>query len=97
MDKRRSELNIEGVRHTLAHVLAEAVLKKFPKAKLGIGPVIESGFYYDFLLLRPLSPDDLKEIEGEMRGIIKRGFKIVGKKVTPAEAKKLFKNPTFQI
>src|SRR3989338_4992804 len=97
MDKRRSELNIEGVRHTLAHVLAEAVLKKFPKAKLGIGPVIESGFYYDFLLLRPLSPDDLKEIEGEMRGIIKRGFKIVGKKVTPAEAKKLFKDQPFKL
>ncbi len=97
MDKKYSESNVESMRHTLAHVLAEAVLKKFPKAKLGIGPVIESGFYYDFQLPRPLSPADLTEIESEMRAIIKRGFKIVGKKVTPAEAKKLFDKQPFKL
>ena len=55
------------MRHSAAHVLAEAVLDLFPGTKLGIGPVIEDGFYYDFLLPRPLTPDDLPKIEERMR------------------------------
>src|SRR5919109_1230229 len=55
------------MRHSAAHVLAEAVLDLFPGTKLGIGPVIEEGFYYDFLLPRPLTPDDLPKIEERMR------------------------------
>jgi threonyl-tRNA synthetase len=55
------------MRHSAAHVLAEAVLDLFPGTKLGIGPVIEDGFYYDFLLPRPLTPDDLPTIEERMR------------------------------
>lgn len=55
------------MRHSAAHVLAEAVLDLFPGTKLGIGPVIADGFYYDFLLPRPLTPDDLPKIEARMR------------------------------
>ncbi|HET7031352.1 MAG TPA: threonine--tRNA ligase [Candidatus Limnocylindrales bacterium] len=55
------------MRHSAAHVLAEAVLDLFPGTKLGIGPVIADGFYYDFLLPRPLTPDDLPKIEERMR------------------------------
>ena len=55
------------MRHSAAHVLAEAVLDLFPGTQLGIGPVIEDGFYYDFLLPRPLTPDDLPKIEERMR------------------------------
>ena len=55
------------MRHSAAHMMAEAVLALFPEAKLGIGPPIEDGFYYDFLLPRPLTPDDLPEIEERMR------------------------------
>src|SRR5512145_1707113 len=55
------------MRHSAAHVLAEAVLDLFPGTKLGIGPVIDDGFYYDFLLPRPLTPDDLPRIEERMR------------------------------
>ena len=55
------------MRHSAAHVLAEAVLDLFPGTKLGIGPVIKDGFYYDFLLPRPLTPDDLPAIEARMR------------------------------
>ena len=55
------------MRHSAAHVLAEAVLDLFPGTKLGIGPVIDDGFYYDFLLPRPLTPDDLPAIEARMR------------------------------
>ena len=55
------------MRHSAAHVLAEAVLDLFPGTKLGIGPVIADGFYYDFLLPRPLTPEDLPAIEARMR------------------------------
>lgn len=58
------------MRHSAAHVLAEAVLDLFPGTKLGIGPVIADGFYYDFLLPRPLTPDDLPAIEERMRSSI---------------------------
>src|SRR4026208_1765886 len=58
------------LRHGAAHVLAEAGLDLFPGTKLGIGPVIEDGFYYDFLLPRPLTPDDLPAIEERMRASI---------------------------
>ena len=89
--------NIENIRHSLAHLLAAAVLKKFPKAKLGIGPTIENGFYYDFLLPRALTPDDLKEFEKTMRELIKQKLPFSGKKLTLAEAKKIFKNQPFKL
>ena len=53
MPEEKSNTSIEHVRHSLAHLLAAAVLKEFPNAKLGIGPTIDNGFYYDFLLPRP--------------------------------------------
>jgi threonyl-tRNA synthetase len=58
--------NLSRMRHSAAHVMAEAVLRLFPSAKLGIGPAITDGFYYDFLLERALTPDDLAAIEAEM-------------------------------
>lgn len=61
---------IETIRHSLSHVLAAAVVEMFPGAKLGIGPSIENGFYYDFDLPRTLIPEDLKIIEEKMRKII---------------------------
>jgi threonyl-tRNA synthetase len=88
---------IDEIRHSLAHLLAAAVLKKFPKAKLGIGPVIENGFYYDFKLPRPLTPEDLKELEGIMREWVNAKLPFTGKKLTPASAKKLFKDQPFKL
>ena len=88
---------IEGIRHSLAHILAAAVLKKFPKAKLGVGPVIENGFYYDFKLPRPLTPEDLKELEATMREWTNAKLPFTGKKLTPASAKKLFKDQPFKL
>ncbi len=61
---------LQRMRHSAAHVMAEAVLELFPDAKLGIGPAIEDGFYYDFDLPRALTPEDLPEIEERMRRII---------------------------
>jgi threonyl-tRNA synthetase len=63
--KEQAELDI--LRHSAAHVMAEAVKEIFPDAKLGIGPAIENGFYYDFDLPRPLTPDDLAKITEKMR------------------------------
>lgn len=74
MHKELSEENLKdhlyAMRHSAAHVLAQAVLEMFPDAKLGIGPVIENGFYYDFLLDRALTPEDLPVLEDKMRKIV---------------------------
>jgi threonyl-tRNA synthetase len=61
------------IRHSTAHVLAQAVQQAFPEAKLGIGPPIRNGFYYDFDVERPFTPEDLKALESRMQAIIKQG------------------------
>jgi threonyl-tRNA synthetase len=75
------------MRHSAAHVLAEAVLDLFPGTKLGIGPVIADGFYYDFLLPRPLTPDDLPAIEARMRESIAADHAFEFSELPPAEAR----------
>ena len=61
------------LRHSTAHVLAQAVQDVFPEAKLGIGPPIENGFYYDFDVAKPFQPDDLAKLEKRMQEIVKAG------------------------
>ncbi len=68
---------LEKMRHSASHVLAQAVLKLYPDAKLGIGPAIENGFYYDFEFSEPLAEEDLPKIEKEMKNIIKQDLPIV--------------------
>lgn len=65
---------LERMRHSASHVLAQAVLKLYPDTKLGIGPAIENGFYYDFEFSEPITNDELPKIEKEMRKIIKQGL-----------------------
>jgi threonyl-tRNA synthetase len=77
------------MRHSAAHVLAEAVLDLFPGTKLGIGPVIDDGFYYDFQLPRPLTPDDLPKIEARMRESIAADHPFELSEKSPAEARAL--------
>src|SRR4029450_9335910 len=62
---------LDPMRHSAAHIMAEAVLDLFPGTKLGIGPAIHDGFYYDFQLERPLKPDDLATIEARMAESVK--------------------------
>ncbi|MGI6705239.1 MAG: threonine--tRNA ligase [Clostridia bacterium] len=71
-----SEEGKRAYRHTTSHVMAQAVKRLFPDAKLGIGPAIEDGFYYDFDFEQTLSPEDLEEIEKEMKKIIKEDLAI---------------------
>ena len=88
---------VETVRHSLSHVMAEAVVKLHPGTKVGIGPAIEDGFYYDFQFPQPLQPDDLPAIEKEMRRIIAGGASFVRKEVSKDEAKRLFADEPFKL
>jgi threonyl-tRNA synthetase len=75
------------MRHSAAHVMAQAVQELFPEAKLGIGPPVEAGFYYDFDVVHPFGPDDLKAIEARMRAIVKQGQRFSRRVVSEAEAR----------
>ena len=75
--------------HTTSHVLAQAVKRLFPNAKFAIGPAIDSGFYYDFDVEKPFSPDDLEKITAEMKKIVKEGFEVERFYLQPAEAVKM--------
>ncbi len=85
------------LRHSAAHVMAQAVLEIFPEGKIAIGPPIEDGFYYDFDLPRPLSPDDLEEIEKRMRRIIAGRHPFVYRVVDPDEARVLFRDQPYKL
>ena len=78
------------IRHSGAHVLAQAVLDMFPEAKLAFGPPIDNGFYYDFELPRPLIPEDLKLIQKKMKKIAAQRQKFVGRTVPIAEARNFY-------
>ena len=85
------------MRHSAAHIMAEAVQYLFPEAKFGIGPTIENGFYYDFDLPRPLTPEDLPVIENKMREIISQDVPFVTDEVSKDEARKLFAAQPYKL
>ncbi|GKV66869.1 MULTISPECIES: threonine--tRNA ligase [unclassified Sporosarcina] len=86
-----SDEALEILRHSTAHLLAQAVKRKFPDAKLGIGPVIQNGFYYDIDSPTPITAEDLPELEKEMKRIIGENLPIIRHDVSREEAKKRFK------
>ncbi|MEA2620697.1 MAG: threonyl-tRNA synthetase [Chloroflexota bacterium] len=81
---------LDAMRHSAAHVMAEAVLDLFPGTKLGIGPAIADGFYYDFALPRPLTPDDLSAIEERMAASIAADHPFVRRELPPTEGRAFF-------
>jgi threonyl-tRNA synthetase len=85
------------IRHSTAHVMAEAVMDVFPTAKFAIGPAIEDGFYYDFDLPRTLTPEDLEGIEKRMREIIRKDVPFVRRELSADEARKVFAGQDFKI
>ena len=89
--------DLEIIRHSAAHVMAEAVLQMFPEAKIAIGPAIEDGFYYDFDLPRPLTLDDLAEIEERMRAIIRGHHPFICEEVTREEALERFRDQPYKL
>lgn len=95
--QRYEESELYRIRHSTAHVMAEAVLEKFPQAKFAIGPAIEDGFYYDFDLPRALTPEDLEDIEKRMRAIIRAGHAFQYKEVSAGEARQVFKDQPYKL
>ena len=84
------------IRHSTAHIMAQAMLEKFPGAQIAIGPAIEDGFYYDFDLPRSLTPDDLADLEKRMRQIIRGNFPFIRREVSAAEARQVFENQVYK-
>jgi threonyl-tRNA synthetase len=89
--------NLEELRHSTSHVMAEAVLGMFPNAKLAIGPSIEDGFYYDFDLPRSLTPEDLEQIESRMKGIVKGDHPFVRQDISREEALEQFSDQPYKL
>jgi threonyl-tRNA synthetase len=83
--------DLDKLRHSCAHVLAQAVKRKFPKAKLGVGPPIEDGFFYDIHFPEPISEEDLKDIEKEMEKVIQANYPFEKREITADDARKLFR------
>ena len=88
---------LDMMRHSAAHVMAEAVLSIFPDAKFGIGPATQDGFYYDFDLPRSLTPDDLPIIEAKMREIIADDLPFTKEEVAKEEARKIFAAQPYKL
>lgn len=87
-----STVDLDDMRHSLAHVLAHAVKDLFEDVKFGVGPVIKDGFYYDFDMPKAISEDDLKIIEKQMRKIISKQFEFTSEKLSIDKAKEREKN-----
>jgi threonyl-tRNA synthetase len=85
------------LRHSTAHVLAQAVQQLFPEARLGIGPPVENGFYYDFDVPTPFGPDDLKAIEQRMRQLVKQGQRFGRRVVTDEQAKAELRDEPYKL
>jgi threonyl-tRNA synthetase len=94
---RYEESDLYRIRHSSAHVMAQAIVEMFPEAKYTIGPPVEDGFYYDFELPRSLTPDDLQVIEKRMRTIIAQNHDFQRQVVSADEARKIFKDQPYKL
>ena len=83
-------------RHSMSHVLAQAVLRLFPDAQLAIGPAIDDGFYYDFDVAEPFTPEDLQKIEREMKRVVKQNHRFERIDVTRQEAEEIVANAPYK-
>ncbi|MEJ2558113.1 MAG: threonine--tRNA ligase [Anaerolineae bacterium] len=97
MGHKYEESDLYKIRHSAAHVMAEAVLEMFPEGKIAIGPPIEDGFYYDFDLPRPLTPEDLEAIERRMREIIAADYKFERSEISAEQARKLYADQPYKL
>jgi threonyl-tRNA synthetase len=97
MEERYEDSKLYRIRHSAAHIMAEAVLEIFPDGKVTIGPPIEDGFYYDFDLSRSLTPEDMEKIEKRMRQIIAAHHPFVRKEVSADEARVIFKDQPYKL
>lgn len=96
MDKNKNS-HLDILRHSCSHILASAVIKLYPQTKLGIGPSIENGFYYDFEFAEPIEEKDLEKISDLMKKIIGEKLAFDQKEVPVDEAKKIFKDQPYKL
>ena len=96
-EHKHEEDHLHRLRHSVSHVMAQAVLEKFPEGEVAIGPSIENGFYYDFDLPRPLAPEDLEEIEARMREIVAEGHDFVYQEGSEEEARRIFADQPYKL
>ena len=96
-EERYEDSQLYRIRHSAAHVMAEAVLEFYPETKYTIGPPVENGFYYDFDLPQPITLEDLEKIEKRMRQIIAGGHPFVKKVVSAEEARQVFKDQPYKL
>jgi threonyl-tRNA synthetase len=96
MAKKEKEF-LHRLRHSTAHVMAQAVLEKFPEGKIAIGPAIEDGFYYDFDLPRALTPEDMEEIEARMREIAGEDHPFEYRELDEEQARELFSEQPYKL
>ena len=91
------ESRLYKIRHSAAHVMAEAMLERFPEAKIAIGPPIEDGFYYDFDLPTTISDDDIKWVEKRMKKILSQRHEFTMREVTAEEAGEIFRDQPYKL
>jgi threonyl-tRNA synthetase len=96
-EERYEDSQLYRIRHSAAHVMAQAVLEFYPGTKYTIGPPVENGFYYDFDLPQPITQDELEKIEKRMRQIIAAGHPFVKKVVSAEEARQVFKDQPYKL
>ena len=97
VQEKYEESQLYKIRHSAAHIMAQAVVEMFPEAKYTIGPPIENGFYYDFDLPRNLTPEDLEQIEKRMRQIIQGKYEFKKKVISAEEAREIFKDQPYKL
>ncbi len=97
MNKEKHNYQIDKIRHSLAHLMAIAVLDMSPMAKLGIGPTIEDGFYYDFDLPEKMTSDQLPKLEKSIRELIKKDIRFEREEISAQKAKEIFKDQPFKL
>lgn len=90
MSNENEKFDLETIRHSAAHLMAQAVQQLFPETKVTIGPVIEDGFYYDFFREKPFVPEDLEKIEKRMQELVKQDLKITRQEIPREDALKMF-------
>src|SRR5688572_15541501 len=96
-NERYEDSQLYRIRHSLSHIMAQAMLERFPEAHIAIGPPVEDGFYYDFELPAPITEGDVEWVENRMRQILKGNHEFKVRDVSPDEARAMFAKQPFKL
>ena len=96
-EERYEDSQLYKIRHSTAHVMAQAMLERFPEAKIAIGPPIEDGFYYDFDLPQAITDEDVKWVEKRMKKLLSQGHEFQVREISPDEGRELFHDQPYKL